>query len=173
VLADPAATDADRLDALKWVVHFVGDIHQPLHAEDHDDKGGNGVHLTYFKKSTNLHAVWDGGIIEQGTGFKVGPNFSIDLKTTKKVAQTLDSQITTEQRQFWAPAKLTAHLPPLLVEWALGSYKLARDLAYGQLPAVRKGTWAGAYQGEAWPVVQLQLEEAGVRLADILNETLR
>jgi hypothetical protein len=64
-LGNKNAAPADRLVALKFVVHFVGDIHQPLHAEDDDDKGGNDVHITYFGKSTNLHSVWDGRIIEQ------------------------------------------------------------------------------------------------------------
>src|SRR4051794_33270928 len=92
VLANGSAVDADRLNALKWVVHFVGDIHQPLHAEDHDDRGGNDVRLTYFSKSTNLHSIWDGGIIEQATGLRVGPSFSIDYAAVSAVARTLDGQ---------------------------------------------------------------------------------
>ena len=63
-LTDKARPDADRLKALKFVVHFVGDIHQPLHCADHGDRGGNEVHLTFLGRRTNFHAVWDGGIIE-------------------------------------------------------------------------------------------------------------
>jgi hypothetical protein len=65
VLADPHAKPRARLEALKFVVHFVGDIHQPLHCENHGDHGGNDVHVGWFGKPTNLHAVWDGSIIEK------------------------------------------------------------------------------------------------------------
>jgi hypothetical protein len=65
ILKDLSASDDDRLKALKFVVHFVGDEHQPLHAEDHKDKGGNAVVVTWFGKKDNLHRVWDTDIIEE------------------------------------------------------------------------------------------------------------
>ena len=49
--------------ALKYVVHFIGDVHQPLHASNNDDRGGNDVAVTFMGHQTNLHAVWDNGII--------------------------------------------------------------------------------------------------------------
>ena len=58
VLANSSSALNDRLEALKWVVHFVGDIHQPLHAADNNDQGGNTVRLTYFGKQTTLHTIW-------------------------------------------------------------------------------------------------------------------
>jgi hypothetical protein len=58
------APDARKLTALKNVVHFVGDVHQPLHARFQDDKGGNKYQLQAFGKGTNLHAVWDSGLIK-------------------------------------------------------------------------------------------------------------
>jgi hypothetical protein len=57
------ASDDKRLHALKYVIHFVGDVHQPLHAGYGDDRGGNNFHVQEFMHSSNLHAVWDTGLI--------------------------------------------------------------------------------------------------------------
>jgi len=62
-LSDQDLPDGQRLQALKFVVHFVGDLHQPLHVSDNDDRGGNEVHVTFNTKQTNLHAVWDTEIL--------------------------------------------------------------------------------------------------------------
>jgi len=56
--------DEQRLNALKYVVHFVGDVHQPLHAGYQDDRGGNQYQLQAFMRGSNLHAVWDTGLIK-------------------------------------------------------------------------------------------------------------
>lgn len=58
-----AGSDGQRLKALKYVVHLVGDVHQPLHAGYRDDKGGNTYQLQSFMRSSNLHALWDSGLI--------------------------------------------------------------------------------------------------------------
>jgi len=65
VLASDAmtSTDDERLLALKYLVHFVGDVHQPLHAGHEDDRGGNRFQLQAFMVGTNLHALWDTGMI--------------------------------------------------------------------------------------------------------------
>jgi nuclease S1 len=57
------APDAQRLTALKYLVHLVADVHQPLHAGYFDDRGGNGYQLRAFERGTNLHAVWDSALI--------------------------------------------------------------------------------------------------------------
>jgi nuclease S1 len=59
-----AGDDAKRLTALKYLVHFIGDIHQPLHAGFGDDRGGNRYQLQAFMRGSNLHAVWDSGLIK-------------------------------------------------------------------------------------------------------------
>jgi hypothetical protein len=61
------APDEQRLLALKWLVHLVGDIHQPLHAGYGDDRGGNSYQLQAFGRGTNMHALWDVGLI-RGAG---------------------------------------------------------------------------------------------------------
>lgn len=62
------APDEQRLKALKYVVHFVGDVHQPLHAGYADDRGGNSYQLQAFGRSTNLHGLWDSGLIVNWPG---------------------------------------------------------------------------------------------------------
>ena len=63
-LLGSTAPDDVRLRALKYLVHFVGDVHQPLHAGYRDDKGGNTYQLQVFMRGSNLHAVWDSGLIK-------------------------------------------------------------------------------------------------------------
>lgn len=63
-----SATDEQRLSALKWVVHLVGDLHQPLHAGFREDKGANLYQVQAFGRGTNLHAVWDGALIRHRRG---------------------------------------------------------------------------------------------------------
>jgi hypothetical protein len=61
---DPSASLADKQLALRFVVHLVGDLHQPLHVGKCCDKGGNDVKVTWFGKPTNLHAVWDSALVD-------------------------------------------------------------------------------------------------------------
>ena len=62
VLREPKADRAARAEALKYVVHFIGDLHQPLHDEDDGDKGGNERHLVFEDHPDNQHWVWDDGL---------------------------------------------------------------------------------------------------------------
>src|SRR3954451_6735380 len=64
VLQDPNSSLADKQLALRFIVHLVGDLHQPLHVGKCCDKGGNDVKVTWFGKPTNLHAVWDSAIVD-------------------------------------------------------------------------------------------------------------
>lgn len=59
VLKTPGSSDLEKENALKFIVHFVGDIHQPLHVGKPEDRGGNDVRITFGGKSSNLHALWD------------------------------------------------------------------------------------------------------------------
>ncbi len=67
VLASDAPDDV-RLNALKYLVHFVGDVHQPLHAGYADDRGGNTYQVQFAGRGSNLHAVWDSGLIREWPG---------------------------------------------------------------------------------------------------------
>ena len=72
-LLDPSLRESERVMAAKFVVHFIGDIHQPLHDED-VAKGGNGILVTFDHKRFNLHHVWDTSIAEKLVGERVGRN---------------------------------------------------------------------------------------------------
>jgi hypothetical protein len=172
VLGAGRASPDERLEALKWIVHLVGDIHQPLHTADHDDKGGNMVGLSFFGKHTNLHAVWDGGIIEHALELHLGPDYSFDHEAVAADARKLDAEITPADRAAWAEPAKPNLLVPSVINWANESHALARSVAYADLPAELGDDWSGAYQTETWPVVEGQLERAGVRLADVLNKAL-
>jgi hypothetical protein len=155
ILADPSAPKQQRVEALKFVVHFLGDIHQPLHcAERNHDKGGNG-RLVFFldqPKAVNLHAVWDGTILRYAKG-----------NTSDKVyAGGLDARISAAQAQDWV--KGTPE------DWANESHALAVSIAYKDVPADGPPPkLTQEYVDRARPVVDQQLSKAGVRLADLLN----
>lgn len=172
VLADRSAVPAARLEALKWVVHFVGDVHQPLHAEDDDDKGGNTVQLQFFGRGSNLHAVWDGGVLRHALNLVPGPNYSFDHALVQVDAMQLDASISAADRAAWSAIGGLTQLYTQSVAWAGESHRLARDVAYAHLDGRNQAPWSQRYQDVAWPVVRTRLQQGGVRLAAVLNELL-
>lgn len=173
VLGDRKATPQARLEALKWVVHLVGDIHQPMHNVDNDDKGGNTVQVVFFGRPTNLHRVWDREMIEQALGLHMNRDYSIDRAAAHRAAMRLDQSIGHAERARWGLHGESIDAAAL--QWSEHSHMLARTVAYGDLPSRRdrrRQGWSERYQEKAWPVARTQLEAAGVRLADVLNRTL-
>jgi hypothetical protein len=145
-LADRNAPRQERVQALKWLSHLVGDLHQPLHVGRGDDRGGNEVMVLWFSEPSNLHWVWDGKIIE-----------STELSFSE-LAGLLD-HATPEQRRDWQSSGPR--------DWARESQQL-RDACY-QL-GDRKLSFR--YIHDHWPTVQRRLLQAGVRLAGELNRLL-
>lgn len=150
-LGDTALDPADRAIALKYLVHFVGDIHQPLHTTG-VQKGGNGIHVTVFGSDTcgkypcNLHSVWDSGLI-----------LHREFTDAQYVAQL--------QREFKGNLPATGTDDP--AAWANEGNALIPALL---LP--EGGTVDQAYFDREIPVVDRQLELAGLRLAAALNRIL-
>ena len=179
VLRDQNADPKDRLEALKFIVHFAGDIHQPLHAETdcskfpppECDKGGNKINLTFRGNPTEFHSLWDGGMIEDVLQVKLGPHFQPDLQATAAEAKKLDKKINDNDAKAWAPEGLIDQLDTATVKWANDSLTLAQT-AYRNLPTHRLQGWEDAYEAQEWSVVEEQLQRGGVRLARILNEAL-
>jgi hypothetical protein len=154
VLRDPAASPEQRREALEFVIHFIGDMHQPLHSSDHDDKGGNTVQVLFHDRRTNLHSLWDSGIL--GT---LGPED--DLFTTL-------SRESARRRKKWAKGTVT--------QWAEQSHKVSQKFVYRKLPKTVNGapvTIDAAYEAAAAPVLREQIERAGARLAAVLNADLQ
>jgi S1/P1 Nuclease len=154
VLANPNATARDRLEALKFVTHFVGDVHQPLHAEDNHDHGGNMIHVVNYPHYASLHRLWDTDMIEA------------DDPDADHLARRLDASITPAEVQEWGSSG------PVL--WANESHALAVG-AYALLGtpvAEAEITVPESYVAAERPVIELQLERAGIRLAHVLNAVL-
>ena len=162
-LRDPNASRADKQLALRFVVHLVGDLHQPLHVGKCCDKGGNDVLVTFFKKPTNLHAVWDSQLVD-------------------------DEQLSFTE----LAAKLERHISPADVvkwwdsnprDWINESARI-RDTLYPtatDMPKppkgkkkLKKGTLPDlsyTYVYKFTPVMEQRLSQGGIRLAAYLNAT--
>ncbi|HEY2016214.1 MAG TPA: S1/P1 nuclease [Bryobacteraceae bacterium] len=153
-LQDPAATAIQKREALMFLVHMVGDMHQPLHCSDHEDRGGNSVRVIFFDKQSNLHSVWDSGLIGR-------------LPNEEELFPEL-SRTAAQHAKKWSKGTVEG--------WAEQSHKVAQKLVYGKLPKVADGTPVpldATYETLADPAIKLQIERAGDRLAKVLNETLR
>ena len=145
VLGDPSQSDAARREALKFVVHFVGDVHQPLHAGYRPDKGGNTYQVQFQGEGSNLHRVWDSGLLRtRGLDW-------LDY------AQRLDAR---------GPVGLPPVTDAPYVAWAEESCRLSRDI-------YPDGHTIGPRYVEAeLPLAERRLRQAGRRLAELLNRTL-
>jgi hypothetical protein len=149
-LADQSATRKTRTEALMFLVHFIGDVHQPLHVADRHDAGGNQLMVTLFGQPMSLHAVWDVGLIEKHT-YDWGA-YSRELESS------------------WIAGKDVAALQrgdP--VEWALEAHAIAVNVVYKLPEDLRLDE---GYFDRSLPVVNQQLSLAGIRLARILNGLL-
>jgi hypothetical protein len=152
---DPAASPATRREALLFLVHFVGDMHQPLHCANHDDRGGNEVPVVFLGEATNLHALWDSALLQQ-------------MPAENKLLEIILPTLTAERVDEWSRGTVE--------EWAAESFRLAQSVVYLALPPAAAGkpiSLGEAYERLAEPIVRDQIAKAGVRLAAILNESNR
>jgi hypothetical protein len=148
-LSDPQASREAKAEALKFLVHFVGDLHQPLHAGDSGDRGGNDVAVVFFNHTTNLHSIWDTPLLEALV--KRNPQFA--ARPWRGVGR-----VTRQKHAAGTPA-----------DWAWESQELSKTVAYANLPAASPALLGEGYQAKALPVIRLQIQRAGVRLATLLN----
>jgi hypothetical protein len=165
ILQGEESSERTARDALMFLGHFVGDIHQPLHAGYGDDRGGNSVSVSYYGRDPNcriqngrrkceyqLHRLWDSLLV----GGLVGRE-----RTWEEYAQELQSRITDVERTAW-----TASEP---LDWANESVEYVADEIY----PFKDGQYAGAaYLKDHGPTVEERLQKAGVRLAHLLEQLL-
>ena len=147
---DGHAPLADRQLALRFIIHIVGDLHMPLHAGNGTDKGGNDVKVLFNREATNLHAVWDSGLIDQ------------EQLSYSELANWLDARITPADRKAWRTpdprvwigesAALRDRIYPAPADKPGEPIKLGFDYVY---------TWTASRD--------LRLEQGGVRLATYLD----
>ncbi len=169
ILTDQWASRPDKREALKFLIHFVGDVHQPLHCAEDNDRGGNEKWFRYYGSGRgsrrytwiNLHSFWD-NLLEPHA--KENP---------RKLATELEQNMTEEEAVSWqggSPA-----------EWAYESFRIARDSIYSELPQgplLEKNRWGrdlpqDYYTGTMRKIVDERLQKAGVRLASLLNQIFR
>ena len=161
------STDKDaQAQALRLVIHFVGDIHQPLHcaarvssALPNGDLGGNLVKIKVGGKSTNLHSYWDGGI---GSFPKTGPNFA-----PPSLSQIPAAAATAMAGNPATNPKIKLNNPFNYAAWASESFDLAKSTAY--MGMQNNGTPTAAYNTKALKVVRQRVAWGGYRLAALLN----
>lgn len=155
-LASPATGPEEQIVALKFLLHFVGDLHQPLHAADSHDRGGNDKRVsTGGLKAGTLHHYWDTTFVDL-----LGPNVS-------RIAADLNEHISEHDLRVWAQGEPS--------DWAVDSFTVAKDDAYGRLPSPNaRGSFRlpDDYLTMARRDVAIQLSKAGVRLAVLLNKVL-
>lgn len=139
------ASDSKRLIALKWVLHLVGDLHQPLHAGHKADKGGNQYQVQAFGRGTNLHSLWDAAMIRNRAG---------GMDALRRYTTTSDAAAPEAAR----PA-----------DWAVESCKIV--VTPGFYP---DGHSVNQHYVDQWDsVLVARLRSAAQRLAATLNDTLR
>jgi hypothetical protein len=157
-LEAPGTDAEERLFALKFLLHLVGDMHQPLHASDNSDAGGNAVKVMVdgfdHKSRDNLHGFWDTQFVEA-----LG-------RPPTALAKQLLVQITPEQEAEWKQGTPD--------DWAMEAFNIAYDDVYGEPPLSKDALQQldEAYVARAVKDVALQLSRAGVRLAAVLNRAL-
>jgi hypothetical protein len=189
ILKDGGTEGAKRAEALRYIIHFVGDLHQPLHTITNADEGGNCVPVKYLRRkprehnhsfSPNLHNIWDGAI----------PERDAEGADPAEYAETLDARFAGDIEK-WQKAGIHVE------GWVWEGYEIAERVVYGNLRpkigiepnvAVRSCsddnnigerllqqniTADEGYQEQAATAAEKQLEEGGVRLAMILNEAAK
>lgn len=158
-LGDRSTTRAERILALKYLLHLVGDMHQPLHASDNHNRGGNCVRLSLDgARTVNLHSYWDTVVVAE-----LGSD-------ARAVAQDLRLRITEGQVASWRKGREP--------DWTLEAFELSKRFAYrldapaGCQPDAAPVPLPSGYDEQARRIVALQLERAGVRLAMLLDESV-
>ena len=150
ILGDKSKSKDERALALKMVVHFLGDIHQPLHLGHLSDLGGNKWNVYYFKNAKNLHSVWDSSLVE-----------SAHKWSYTEWQQQVDRVGNDEAKKILALSKPE--------EWAKETYQLAQKV-YEDTPQDTNIEYN--YIAKWTPVIENQLLKGGLRLANILNSQL-
>ena len=147
ILTDKSTTREQKIVALKFIVHFVGDLHQPMHVSRAEDKGGNTIQLNYNGQGTNLHSVWDSKLIEHEGG---------------------DYQQLAAKYDHASPAEIKQWQSDPVIKWIWESYTISSKL-YAEVDAMKSRSIDDSYYTAHIGIIHERLEQAGVRLAGVLN----
>ncbi|NVJ60544.1 MAG: S1/P1 nuclease [Gammaproteobacteria bacterium] len=146
-LKNTKASQVEKQLALKFIVHIIGDLHQPLHAGNGLDRGGNDVKVNFFWEDSNLHRVWDSGLIDR------------QKLSYSEWSAFLNRTITDSDLKAWSSTNP--------VNWITESAEI-RDSIY---PKDEKLSWD--YNYEHLPTIKTRLKQAGVRIAFFFNEVFK
>jgi hypothetical protein len=154
-LRNPNASHDAKIDALRLLAHFVGDLHQPLHVSHPDMRGGTTIDLRFDGESLTLHRLWDSEVLDR----KLRQRSRGRSPRWRAYAQSLaDTQDAAESAR-WS-ASLDSHV------WADESLALSKQPLF----AVKRDASLGdPYYEEAIPIVEQRLAQSGIRLAALLN----
>jgi nuclease S1 len=157
ILADPHTPRSRRRTALLFFVHLVQDLHQPMHVADRNDRGGNNLQLRYGRyDNTNLHQVWDSGLLSQG------------YRNEAELLRTMDDLAHRPDAGLW----LKGHIE----DWADESLEVGRRAYLNPRTntILRTGDSIGRdYERVNVPLVTDRLARSGVRLAFLLNDIFK
>jgi hypothetical protein len=146
ILKDDAATQDEKIFHLKMLVHFIGDLHQPLHIGLAEDKGGNDFQVRWFNKGTNLHSVWDTKMLD-----------SYEMSYTELAANT------DKLSKF----QLKALQKGTVKDWMYESRALCKEIYVTTEVGDKLGY---RYMYDYVNVARKQLQKGGIRLAVLLND---
>ncbi len=144
-LKDKSLNADQKNEALKYLIHLVGDAHQPMHISRKEDKGGNAIQVQFDSKGTNLHALWDSKLIDH------------EGLSESDIAKTYDTATPAQIRQWQTDGPM---------EWIWESYEISSEL-YANIKAGQ--TIDEAYYQKYIPVIRKRIDQAGIRLAGELN----
>lgn len=145
-LKDKNLSADQKNEALKYLIHLVGDAHQPMHISQKEDKGGNTIQVRFDNKGTNLHSLWDSKLIDH------------EGLSEADIAKTYDTATPAQIKQWQADSPM---------EWIWESYQITSEL-YTQ---VKPGQEIDeAYYQKYIPVIRKRIDQAGIRLAGELNK---
>lgn len=149
ILKDPKSTKEEKAFRLKLLVHFIGDLHQPMHAGHAEDFGGNKIKVTWHKRPTNLHRVWDTNLIDSQK-----MSYSEIAATMKRPPYIDVKEIQKGNAVTWYAESKE------LSKMVYASAKPNENLSY-------------AYSYKYYPILKQRLNYAGIRLAKVLNDIFK
>jgi S1/P1 Nuclease len=189
ILRAASSTTLQRADALRFIIHFMGDIHQPLHDTTNNDRGGNCIPVEFFgtepaarnpqseSYSPNLHSVWDSSIVGRMAGDKTVQQFAAEVDLTKIPESVVDWSASSSnpfEMLAWdvhelAESAVYGNLPhPIPIEKPVEINSCADDNHVGTRMLALHEDLEQAYQDATAPIVKQQLKKAGVSLANLL-----
>lgn len=148
-LKDNSSSADQKNEALKYLIHFVGDAHQPMHVSRKEDKGGNTIQVRFDDKGTNLHALWDSKLIDH------------EGLSEEDIARKYDTATADEVKQWQADSPM---------EWIWESYQISSELYAGVKPGQ---TIDENYYQKYIQVIHRRIDQAGIRLAGELNRIFK